>query len=171
MISNVSQVVIAAGLTAVLAGCGGSEFDVAKASGEVVADGQPMMMGTVMFTPVGDSGLTGKPAVGQVKPDGTFVLSTYASGDGAVVGKHRVSYSPPEGLDEEGEESAVNPDSAEGLKVAAERAKMAEAMRELSSYRLKEEMIVEVVSGEENHFTVELTPGAAEEQEPRYEEQ
>lgn len=32
----------------------------------------------------------GQPATGEIQPDGSFVLSTFRSEDGAIVGKHRV---------------------------------------------------------------------------------
>jgi hypothetical protein len=51
-----------------------------------------MPHGKVMFAPVAKGGLkAGRPAFGQVQPDGSFVLSTYREGDGAVVGDHWVS--------------------------------------------------------------------------------
>jgi hypothetical protein len=34
-------------------------------------------------------------ATGMVQPDGTFRVSTYREGDGAVPGKHRVALTPP----------------------------------------------------------------------------
>ena len=38
----------------------------------------------------GDTRLVGKPAQGLIQPDGTFVLSTYGTSDGAVIGRHSV---------------------------------------------------------------------------------
>ena len=62
------------------------------------ATGQPVNGGTVFFSPAGQAGetITGKPATGNVGPDGTFTLTTYTDGDGAVVGKHTVSYAAVE---------------------------------------------------------------------------
>ena len=37
----------------------------------------------------------GKAAAGNVQSDGTFTLGTYSQADGAVVGRHRVSYAAP----------------------------------------------------------------------------
>ena len=37
----------------------------------------------------------GKPASATVNEDGTFTLSTYGNNDGAVLGKHTVTYTPP----------------------------------------------------------------------------
>ena len=33
----------------------------------------------------------GRGASGELQPDGTFTLTTFSTGDGAVVGKHRVA--------------------------------------------------------------------------------
>lgn len=81
-------------------GCGrsGAEFNVAPVRGKVLYNGQPVTSGVVRFRPTevagAREGVTGKPASGEVKSDGTFVLSTYKDGDGAVIGKHEVSYLP-----------------------------------------------------------------------------
>ncbi|WP_417384620.1 hypothetical protein [Gimesia sp.] len=69
----------------------------ARVSGTIALDGQPLTAGNIMFFP--DSG--GKHAVGMIGTDGAFHLSTYESGDGAVVGKHKVviqvSHGSPDG--------------------------------------------------------------------------
>lgn len=79
-----------------LAGCGsGGQFPVAKASGEFHVDGKPLTVGRVMLSPIasGESATkAGRPAFGDLNADGAFVLSTYGEGDGAVVGKHRVTW-------------------------------------------------------------------------------
>jgi len=86
----------------VLSGCGGgSEFATAKVRGKVTFKGQPVANASVDFAPqkAADSGKgagggqPGKSASGMTDKDGVFVLSTYAPGDGAVVGKHRVAVS------------------------------------------------------------------------------
>src|SRR5690606_587041 len=80
-----------------LAGCDGGEFSTAPVSGKVVMNGQPVTEGNITFSPIaeGNSELSGKPASGDIGSDGTFTLSTYGENDGAVVGKHRVIFSPP----------------------------------------------------------------------------
>ena len=62
------------------------------------------------FVPVKDDGSPrdGKAAIGTIGPGGLFVLTTYEKDDGAILGKHRIVYSPPEeGLSEEEEEADV----------------------------------------------------------------
>ncbi|MCA9068260.1 MAG: hypothetical protein KDA84_05020 [Planctomycetaceae bacterium] len=81
-----------------LVGCGGSEeFPTTPVSGKVTHNGQPVKGGSVTLMPVAkaEGKSAGKPATGSVGDDGTFTLTTYKDKDGAVVGKHRVSYSPP----------------------------------------------------------------------------
>jgi hypothetical protein len=72
---------------ALLAGCdSGDRQKTAVVKGKVTYRSKPVAGGTVTFVP--DAG--GPPATGEIKPDGTFTLTTYKSGDGAVLGKHKV---------------------------------------------------------------------------------
>jgi hypothetical protein len=70
---------------AVLAGCGPAGPDLAPVTGKVTLDGQPMTHGHVGTIPT-----VGRGAHGDIRPDGTFELHTYATGDGARVGPHKV---------------------------------------------------------------------------------
>lgn len=85
-------------MAALLAGCGGGGFAVAPVKGTVTCNGKAVEGGSVTLRPIEvdtiKNELKGKPASGQVNPDGTFVLSTYGTNDGAVVGKHAVSFFP-----------------------------------------------------------------------------
>ena len=53
--------------------------------GTVLYKGQPLAFGSVIFQPP-----SGQPAIGEIRPDGTFTLSTFRPNDGAVVGIHKV---------------------------------------------------------------------------------
>lgn len=53
--------------------------------GKVTYNGQPVPKGTVTFQPD-----RGDPAVGEIQSDGTYQLSTFAKGDGAVPGHYKV---------------------------------------------------------------------------------
>lgn len=66
-------------------GCN-SNPPVAPVSGIVTLDGEPLKFGTVMFQHTEG----GQPAVGEIQSDGTFALSTFNPGDGAIVGSHLV---------------------------------------------------------------------------------
>jgi hypothetical protein len=81
-----------AGILAAFAGCGPDNgLDLAKVSGTVTHQGKPLTYGSIMFEPDTARGSSGPPAIGTINKDGSFVLSTEAAGDGAVVGAHRVA--------------------------------------------------------------------------------
>ncbi|MBX9681226.1 MAG: hypothetical protein K2X38_20920 [Gemmataceae bacterium] len=73
----------------ILAGCGGETT--AEVKGVVVHKGTPITGGTLIFSPV----QSGKPATAEVQSDGTYTLSTFGKNDGAVLGKHKVAFTPP----------------------------------------------------------------------------
>jgi hypothetical protein len=85
-----------------ICGCGSSEdFSVAPVKGKVICSGKPVAEGIVQFAPVSaeapsgnKAARPGKSGAGQINPDGTFEISTYELGDGAVVGKCRVFAGP-----------------------------------------------------------------------------
>lgn len=89
---------ILASIIASVAGCSSSkEFPIAKASGKVLCEGQPVPLARVIFGPIAQKGKSeaGKSAFADVGEDGTFVLSTYGTADGAVVGTHNVTVTSP----------------------------------------------------------------------------
>ena len=57
----------------------------------VLANGQPLTGGTILFQPFGDSSL---PARGYIQSDGSFQLGTFATDDGAIPGVHKVVITP-----------------------------------------------------------------------------
>jgi hypothetical protein len=60
---------------------------VARVTGRVTYDdGKPVTGGQIMFHAEG-----GRPALADIQPDGTYTLTTYKPGDGALVGKHVVT--------------------------------------------------------------------------------
>ena len=77
-------------------GCSGSQGPplpaTVPAKGSVaLPGGQPLKAGRVVLNPQ-DSG--GVEAFGDLKPDGTFTLTTYKQGDGAVPGHYIATISP-----------------------------------------------------------------------------
>lgn len=84
-------------LAATWLGCGSGGAGTSPVSGKVTYQGQPVTGGTLNFSPTAPPGsaIAGRPASGKVQSDGSFVLMTNKPSDGAVVGKHRVMYSPP----------------------------------------------------------------------------
>jgi len=79
-------------ITLAATGCGGKTSPV---SGRVkLKDGSDVSVlagHTVMFQTESDR----ISASGDIEPDGTFKVSTYAHNDGAVPGRHQVAISPP----------------------------------------------------------------------------
>lgn len=86
-------------VSAALMGCGDglAKYPTAKATGKVMCNGQPVPHVRVLFAPMEMKTKTdsGKPGEGLAGADGTFTLSTYHDGDGAVVGKHEVRVDSP----------------------------------------------------------------------------
>jgi hypothetical protein len=74
----------------VLSGCGrGHELDTAEVQGIVTFDGKPLEEGFVTFVPT-----RGRGAMGVIQADGSYTLTTYRDGDGALIGPHTVTVSP-----------------------------------------------------------------------------
>lgn len=80
-----------------LVGCSGDDNAVSRASTHAVRGsvllpgGKPLTGGTIHFVPraLGAAGATGR-----IHDDGTFRLSTYGDGDGAVAGGYKVRVEP-----------------------------------------------------------------------------
>ncbi|NLF06672.1 MAG: hypothetical protein GX594_01660 [Pirellulaceae bacterium] len=68
------------------AGCGPSRPATAPVHGRVTYQGKPVVEGTIIFHPE-----KGRQSIGEIAPDGTYKLTTFEPGDGALLGKHRVS--------------------------------------------------------------------------------
>jgi len=75
-------------LALLLIGCGGGP-SLTPVSGKVTAGGAAVKGGTLTFSPVGE----GKPGTAEIK-DGAFTVKT-AGAEGAVVGKHKLTFTPP----------------------------------------------------------------------------
>lgn len=69
-----------------LAGCNGSQQPTAPVRGQITYDDKPVTSGTITFVPK----KSGPAATGEIQKDGSYVLKTYKTGDGAVLGEHTV---------------------------------------------------------------------------------
>lgn len=74
-----------------LAGCSDG-LPTHKVTGTVsYTDGKPLPGGTIEFRSLGHDGLNAK---GVIAPNGSFEMTTFESGDGAVAGEHQVMIAP-----------------------------------------------------------------------------
>jgi len=78
------QLVVAACMVACV-GCGPSRPETAMVSGRVTYQGKSVVEGTIVFQPE-----QGRPAMGSLAADGSYTLTTFDPGDGALLGRHRV---------------------------------------------------------------------------------
>lgn len=126
-------------------GCSGGieKFPIAKVSGKVLCEGQPVSDVRIYFAPIGDKAgdkvevTSGKSGMGTADEDGNFTISTYGEGDGAVVGQHNVVVSGP------------HPEEFPNFSCKCET----DPNRPVQQ--------VEVISGEGNEFTINLHPKTA----------
>jgi hypothetical protein len=80
-------------LIAGLVGCSGEHL--APVSGKVTFKGTPVDGGTLIFSPVSSEAIAGRPASAEIGKDGSYTLQTQHPGDGAVVGRHHITFTPP----------------------------------------------------------------------------
>jgi hypothetical protein len=73
-------------LCAVIAGCGPGRLETTPISGRVTYRGKPVPNGRIVFQPE-----EGRPAMAALDADGRYRLTTFKPGDGALLGKHRVT--------------------------------------------------------------------------------
>lgn len=78
---------LAAVSIAIAIGCGevSNQPTTEPVSGKVSYKGQPVTKGTVTFQSADN-----RIATGQIQPDGTYSLGTFAERDGAIAGRHKV---------------------------------------------------------------------------------
>lgn len=76
----------ALGLLVSVSGCGSGYPTTSTVSGKVTFGGQPVTEGMIVFQPK-----HGRPALGTIRPDGSYVLTTFREGDGALPGEHLVT--------------------------------------------------------------------------------
>lgn len=69
-------------------GCGGAGPQMGRVSGTVSHQGAPLTKGNITFVP---SSPEGTYATSQIRPDGSYDLSTSEYGQGAVVGDYQVA--------------------------------------------------------------------------------
>jgi hypothetical protein len=85
---QVSRLCISCLILVVHSGCSDERLPLGKVSGTVTLDGALLERGMVHFIP------RRGPAASGVVRRGAYVLSTYESGDGAMLGQHTVYFAP-----------------------------------------------------------------------------
>ncbi len=92
------------------AGCGGdARPTTVPVHGKVTYQGEPVTQGTVTFQPVKPAeGYPKRPATGTIGADGTYELSTFEAGDGAIPGEYQVAV-----VSKTGEATLEQPDAPE----------------------------------------------------------
>jgi len=88
---------------------------VGRVTGKITYKGAPVTGGLVTLSPTGSDKEPGKPGAGAVNADGSFTITTYKENDGAVVGKHRVTYQPPPSEAASDPEKPLGPDESPPL--------------------------------------------------------
>ncbi len=85
---NTAQAVvpIAVALLLTLVGCSDGRPDRVPVSGRVLLDGKPLTVGFVRLVPP-----DARAATGRIGEDGSFHVTTFDTGDGAVTGAHKVA--------------------------------------------------------------------------------
>ena len=133
-----SNAMILAIWTCVALGCRDSgQLETAPVAGRVLIDGKPLTTGTVAFIPQ-----RGRGARGNIQSDGSFELSTYQDGDGAVLGIHSATV------------TAIATSGSAHLQFEERDVKYLTPAR----YSIAGEsgLVFEVKAGEANKFTLEL---------------
>jgi hypothetical protein len=115
-----------------IAGCGSRGPKTARVSGTVTMSGKPLAKVGVTFLPT----KKGPAATGVTNENGEFTLTTARKGDGAVLGKHKVTV----GSAEEGQKGP--------------------AIAEIYGSPHSTKLSAEVESGKKNVFTFDVEPEA-----------
>lgn len=91
-------------------GCSPGRPTTVPIRGSVALDGKPVAKATVLFVPL-NGGVPGRGVTGD---DGGFTLTTFAEGDGALAGKHRVAVSKMKVTGVEATEDGMLPATVSG---------------------------------------------------------
>jgi hypothetical protein len=87
--------IFALAVVALMGGACGSGVALHPARGKVLVAGKPAVGATVVFHPAKSSAESAyRTPAGVVQADGSFILSTFAPGDGAPAGEYIVAISP-----------------------------------------------------------------------------
>ncbi len=138
-------IVLMAGL---LVGCGGSDHEqTAPVTGKITFQGAPVTKGRIAFYPP-----KGRPAMGAIQSDGTYSLTTFDQGDGALLGKHRVTITVNETVGGQPPPASFEEEIKQAGKTASSGvAKVVWLVPQEYSNRKTSKLEAEVVSGDNTH--------------------
>ncbi len=131
-----------------LIGCGGSSHEeTATVTGKVTYQGKPVTKGRIAFYPP-----NGRPAMGAIQSDGTYSLTTFEPGDGALLGNHRVTITASKSVGDAPTATGFMDEIMQARKGQAQPAsKTVWLVPEKYSNRKKSKLQAEVVSGSNTH--------------------
>ncbi len=141
-----SLMVLLAGL---LIGCGGGSDheETASVTGTVTLKGTPVTKGRIAFYPP-----KGRPAMGAIQSDGTYTLTTFDQGDGALLGNHRVTITANETVGGPPTPSSFEEEIRQAAKLSSQApAKTVWLVPQEYSNRKTSKLEAEVVSGDNTH--------------------
>ena len=92
----------------ILSGCGDGRPETYPVHGRVTWNGAPVTAGRITFHPT-----EGRPALSSIESDGSYQLTTFEPGDGALAGSHQVTILAMESSGEGGNQDPT----AEGAEV------------------------------------------------------
>jgi len=99
-VRHLLSLVAGLGLVFQLSGCSSHDPNMpklGKVHGKVSYQGKTLDSGRVVFTPVaGKGGDSGQGATGEINSDGSFEMTTFNTGDGAILGQHVVTVVVPQ---------------------------------------------------------------------------
>jgi hypothetical protein len=110
----------------IVAGCGyDNGLNLARVQGRVTFKGEHVKKGTVFFLPDEGKGTVGPSAVGTLREDGTYIASTDYSGDGVIIGSHKIGLTGMEAAsgDDVVSASDAGKDSAESIQAKVKSAR------------------------------------------------
>jgi hypothetical protein len=103
MYQTATTLLVFVAMLAALSGCGSGRPKPYPTTGRITYQGKPVSEGTIVFHPA-----HGRPAVGVIAADGSYRLTTFEQGDGALPGRYavtiesrRTSAARPKTLEEE----------------------------------------------------------------------
>ncbi|EAQ81401.1 hypothetical protein DSM3645_23456 [Blastopirellula marina DSM 3645] len=129
-------------LIGLVGGCSsGGSLETATVTGKVSYQGKPLPYGSISFRPE-----AGSPAYAKLREDGTYSLSTFGNGDGAVIGKHQVLIIATE------TDAGIAPANDSGIEMPVTKSVIPRKYTSFSTSQLT----AEVISGKNNEFSFNL---------------